>query len=129
MTDWPTPPELCPCCGVRLGGNYLCEQTTATRTSPSRRSFLHAYPYQDAQCNRALTVCGGRINLDGTAEAPHGFHPGTRIPRKAPARDEFNGRGACKFCGQTGLVWERQGERWALVEVGGKRHECPRGVK
>lgn len=62
-------------------------------------------------------------------EAPFGYFPGTRIPRKAPPRDEFNGRGVCRYCGQGNLAWEKQGERWVLTELGGKRHECPRGVR
>ena len=64
-----------------------------------------------------------------TDPAPFGYHPGTRIPRKHPSRDEFAGRGVCKFCGQTGLTWEKYDEGWRLVDMGGKRHECPRGVR
>jgi hypothetical protein len=44
------------------------------------------------------------------------------MPRKKP-QAEHDGRGVCKFCGATGLVWEKR-ESWTLCEVGGKRHEC-----
>ncbi len=57
-------------------------------------------------------------------EAPHGYHPGTRIPRKKPDAAPHEGRGTCKRCGADGLVWELQGG-WFLCEVGGKRHRCP----
>jgi hypothetical protein len=59
------------------------------------------------------------------SEAPYGYHPGTRIPRKSPPADHHEGRGTCKFCGETDLVWEKHGDRWALTDIGGKRHVCP----
>jgi hypothetical protein len=63
-------------------------------------------------------------------QAPYGHYPGTRIPRKSPARDEYEGRGACKRCGTPGLVWEmHERDRWVLVDMGGKRHVCPKGAR
>lgn len=58
--------------------------------------------------------------------APYGYFPGTNRPRRKP-EPEHEGRGVCKFCGATGLVWERQGS-WVLCEVGGKRHQCPKAA-
>jgi hypothetical protein len=57
-----------------------------------------------------------------TNPAPYGYFPGTGIPRKKPV-PEHDGRGVCKFCGATGLVWEKRGG-WMLCEVGGKVHQC-----
>jgi len=59
-----------------------------------------------------------------TNAAQFGFHPGTRIPRKSPPRDEHQGRGTCKYCGEQDLVWEKHGDRWRLVDLGGARHVC-----
>lgn len=64
--------------------------------------------------------------------APFGYFPGTRIPRKSPARDDFGGKGVCKRCGKAGLVWEMITEdsfdirrtHWELQEIGGERHVC-----
>lgn len=69
--------------------------------------------------------------------APFGYHPGTTIPRKAPPRDDFSGKGVCRYCGQTGLVWEMvskhtldvRRDHWILCEMGGKRHQCPKGTR
>lgn len=61
-------------------------------------------------------------------DAPFGYFPGTKIPRKRPAA-EFEGRGQCKFCGTPGLVWEKHDDGWRLVDLGGKRHECPKGAR
>jgi len=58
-------------------------------------------------------------------QAPkYGFHPGTKIPRRKPEADHHEGRGTCKLCGVQDLVWEKQGSRWRLVDVGGKPHVC-----
>jgi hypothetical protein len=62
-------------------------------------------------------------------EAPFGYFPGTNIPRKAPARDEFDGKGVCRHCGQTGLVWEQTGQGWRLFTLGGTQHQCPKGTR
>lgn len=56
--------------------------------------------------------------------APYGYHPGTSIPRKRPPA-EFEGRGQCKLCGKTGLIWEMHADRWILTDLGGKKHVCP----
>lgn len=56
-------------------------------------------------------------------QAPYGYYPGTKIPRKAPPPAHDRG---CKGCGKVGLIWEKHGERWVLTEVGGKRHVCER---
>jgi hypothetical protein len=61
-------------------------------------------------------------------EAKYGYHPGTNIPRKRP-ESAFDGRGVCKHCGETGLVWERQSHGWVLVRVGGRPHMCVRGAR
>lgn len=60
--------------------------------------------------------------------APHGYFPGTRIPRKRPAA-EFEGRGQCKHCGTPGLIWEMHGKAWVLFDMGGKKHVCPSGAR
>lgn len=61
------------------------------------------------------------------SDAHFGYFPGTNIPRKRPP-PEFDGRGECKHCGTPGLIWELH-DRWTLVDVGGKKHVCPRGVR
>lgn len=61
--------------------------------------------------------------------APFGYFPGTRIPRKAPAREEFDGKGVCRYCGQTGLVWEKTETGWRLHTLGGAQHQCPKGTR
>lgn len=58
-------------------------------------------------------------------EAPYGYHPGTRIPRKSPENNHHEGKGTCKYCGQRGLVWEQTEAGWRLLEVGGHKHVCP----
>lgn len=71
-----------------------------------------------------------------TASAPFGYFPGTKIPRKRPD-PYFEGRGECKSCGTPGLIWEMitdstNSERrthWVLVDMGGKKHVCPRGTR
>lgn len=55
---------------------------------------------------------------------PFGFHPGTKIPRKSPQKDEITRRGTCNICGEKDLVWEQHGEKWLLVDVGGNKHVC-----
>ena len=61
-------------------------------------------------------------------QAPFGYFTGTTIPRKAPPA-EFEGRGQCKRCGTTGLVWELHPEGWRLVDMGGKRHVCAKEAR
>ncbi len=61
-------------------------------------------------------------------DAPFGYSPGTTIPRKRKPV-EYEGRGQCRHCGTTGLVWELHGDRWRLTDLGGKRHECPKGAR
>lgn len=56
-------------------------------------------------------------------EAPFGYFPGTRIPRKH-APPKYDARGQCRHCGTTELVWEPQANRWVLTDVGGNRHVC-----
>jgi hypothetical protein len=56
-------------------------------------------------------------------KAPFGYFPGTGIPRKKP-EPQHEGRGVCKRCGKTGLVWEQQKQGWLLVDIGGKLHQC-----
>lgn len=58
----------------------------------------------------------------------YGYFPGTTIPRKAPARQEFEGKSVCKRCGEKELVWEKDGERWRLFTIGGKAHVCPKAT-
>lgn len=60
-------------------------------------------------------------------EARYGFFPGTRIPRKSPPQDHHDKRGVCRYCGEEDLIWEMHGDRWRLVDVGGKRHVCKKG--
>jgi hypothetical protein len=55
-------------------------------------------------------------------QAAYGYFAGTKIPRKAPVRDEFDGKGVCRFCGQTG-------HGWRLFTLGGSQHQCPRGAR
>ena len=62
------------------------------------------------------------MTIHTTNPAPYGFFHGTGIPRKKPEA-ENDGRGVCKFCGATGLVWEKR-LGWTLCEVGGKVHQC-----
>jgi hypothetical protein len=53
----------------------------------------------------------------------YGFFPGTGIARKSPPVDT-NKRGKCRWCSTPDLVWEQHGDKWRLVDLGGKRHEC-----
>jgi hypothetical protein len=58
--------------------------------------------------------------------APYGYHYGTKIPRKSPPANHYEGRGTCRHCGETELAWERYDERWVLCSVGGGKHVCPK---
>jgi hypothetical protein len=58
-----------------------------------------------------------------------GFFPGTTIPRKAPAREEYEGKSVCKRCGAKELVWEQTGRGWRLFTIGGTEHVCGKGTR
>lgn len=62
-------------------------------------------------------------------DAPYGYFPGTRIARKSAPAESHEGRRTCKYCGETDLVWEKQGVSWRLCTIGGERHVCSSVVK